>query len=275
KAPKKKRVAIVGGGPGGIQALQTLLDRGHDVTLYEKSGQLGGNVIGAAVPYFKIDVQDYLKWMRHTAAQCVKRGARIYLNLECTKDMLDKEGYDAVVIAVGAEPIVPRSIPGINKPHVAWAPDAELGNAPVGDNIVIVGAGQVGLEAALDFATDGKKVTVIEMMDQMTAMMKGGVSNGDFNEKLQEYKVGIKYDTALAEVKDDCVVVKDAKSGAVSEIPCDTVLLAMGIRPRLALVDELRHSCPETSVAIVGDCNNKAGTISEAVNQAFQACIHI
>ncbi|MBP5166711.1 MAG: FAD-dependent oxidoreductase, partial [Oscillospiraceae bacterium] len=216
----------------------------------------------------------YLKWMRHTAAQCVKRGARIYLNLECTKDMLDKEGYDAVVIAVGAEPIVPKRIPGIDKPHVSLAPDAELGNAPVGDNIVIVGAGQVGLEAALDFAKDGKKVTVIEMTDAMTAMMKGG-GNGDFNDKLREYNVVVKYDTALAEVKDDCVAVKDTKSGNISELPCDTVLLAMGIKPRLDVVDALRHSCPETSVAIVGDCNNKAGTIAEAVNQAFQACIHI
>lgn len=275
-AKVRKKVAIIGGGPGGVQALQTLLDRGHDVTLYEKSGEIGGNVIGAAVPYFKIDIQDYLKWMRHTVAQCRERGARILLNTEATKDLLDIEKYDAIVIAVGAEPIVPRSIPGINKPHVAWAPDAEMGNAKVGDNIVIVGAGQVGLEAAVDFAKDGKKVTVIEMMDAMTSMMKGGgVGNEDFNKKLREGNVEVKYETALGEVKDDCVVVKDAKTGAVSEIACDTVLLAMGIRPRLNVVDQLRHCCAETSVAIIGDCNNKAGTIAEAVNQAFQACLHI
>ena len=77
------------------------------------------------------------------------------------------------------------------------------------------------------------------------------------------------------EIKDDCVVAKNVKTGEVKEIKADTVLLAMGIKPRFDVVDALRHSCPETSVAIVGDCNNKAGTISEAVNQAFQACIHI
>ena len=276
KATKKKRVAIVGGGPGGIQALQTLLDRGHDVTLYEKSGQLGGNVIGAAVPPFKIDVQDYLKWMRHTAAQCVKRGARIYLNLECTKDILEKEGYDAVVIAVGAEPIIPSKIPGINKPHVAWAPDAELGKAKVGDEIVIIGAGQVGLEAAVDYAEQGKKVTVIEMLDQMTSMFKSRGSR-DLMKMMKEKNIQFDtfYETALQEIKDDCVVAKNVKTGEVKEIKADTVLLAMGIKPRFDVVDALRHSCPETSVAIVGDCNNKAGTISEAVNQAFQACIHI
>ena len=234
---------------------------------------LGGNVIGAAVPPFKVDVQNYLKWMRHTAAQCVERGAKILLNTEATKELLDLEKYDAIVIAVGADPIVPKSIPGITKPHVAWAPDAEEGKAKVGDNIVVVGAGQVGLEAAYDYSVLGKKVTVIEMKDLMTTMMARG--SRDLMGLIKDTDIDCRYEVALQEIKDDCVVIKDIKSGEISEIPCDTVLLAMGIRPRFDVVDSLRHCAPETSVAIVGDCNNKAGTIAEAVNQAFQACIHI
>ena len=275
KAPLKKRVAIAGGGPGGIQAMQTLLDRGHDVTLYEKTDHLGGNVIGAAAPPFKVDIQDYLKWMIHTAKQCEERGARILMNTPCTKEILDKENYDAVVIAVGGDPIVPENIPGIHKPHVVWAPDAELGNAPVGEEIVVIGAGQVGLEAAVDYAGQGKKITVIEMIDDPAKLMDS------FKQPLMKKKeedglqIDILYGTALQEVKDDCIVAKDIKSGELKEIKADTVLLAMGIRPNFELVDELRHSCAETSVAIVGDCNNKAGSISEAVNQAFQACLHI
>ena len=275
KAPLKKRVAIAGGGPGGIQAMQTLLDRGHDVTLYEKTDHLGGNVIGAAAPPFKVDIQDYLKWMIHTAKQCEERGARILMNTPCTKEILDKENYDAVVIAVGGDPIVPENSPGIHKPHVVWAPDAELGNYPVGEEIVIIGAGQVGLEAAVDYAGQGKKITVIEMIDDPAKLMDS------FKQPLMKKKeedglqIDILYGTALQEVKDDCIVAKDVKSGELKEIKADTVLLAMGIRPNFELVDELRHSCAETSVAIVGDCNNKAGSISEAVNQAFQACLHI
>ncbi|MBR2843535.1 MAG: FAD-dependent oxidoreductase [Lachnospiraceae bacterium] len=275
KAPVKKRVAIAGGGPGGIQAMQTLLDRGHDVTLYEKTDHLGGNVIGAAAPPFKVDIQDYLKWMVHTAKQCEERGARILMNTPCTKEILDKENYDAVVIAVGGDPIVPENIPGIHKPHVVWAPDAELGNAPVGEEIVVIGAGQVGLEAAVDYAGQGKKITVIEMIDDPAKLMDS------FKQPLMKKKeedglqIDILYGTALQEVKDDCIVAKDVKSGELKEIKADTVLLAMGIRPNFELVDELRHSCAETSVAIVGDCNNKADSISEAVNQAFQACLHI
>ena len=275
KAPVKKRVAIAGGGPGGIQAMQTLLDRGHDVTLYEKTDHLGGNVIGAAAPPFKVDIQDYLKWMIHTAKQCEERGARILMNTPCTKEILDKENYDAVVIAVGGDPIVPENIPGIHKPHVVWAPDAELGKAPAGEEIVIIGAGQVGLEAAVDYAGQGKKITVIEMIDDPAKLMDS------FKQPLMKKKeedglqIDILYGTALQEVNDDCIVAKDVKSGELKEIKADTVLLAMGIRPNFELVDELRHSCAETSVAIVGDCNNKAGSISEAVNQAFQACLHI
>jgi len=275
KAPVKKRVAIAGGGPGGIQAMQTLLDRGHDVTLYEKTDHLGGNVIGAAAPPFKVDIQDYLKWMVHTAKQCEERGARILMNTPCTKEILDKENYDAVVIAVGGEPIVPENIPGIHKPHVVWAPDAELGKVPAGEEIVIIGAGQVGLEAAVDYAGQGKKITVIEMIDDPAKLMDS------FKQPLMKKKeedglqIDILYVTALQEVKDDCIVAKDVKSGELKEIKADTVLLAMGIRPNFELVDELRHSCAETSVAIVGDCNDKAGSISEAVNQAFQACLHI
>ncbi len=275
KAPVKKRVAIAGGGPGGIQAMQTLLDRGHDVTLYEKTDHLGGNVICAAAPPFKVDIQDYLKWMVHTAKQCEERGARILMNTPCTKEILDKENYDAVVIAVGGDPIVPVNIPGIHKPHVVWAPDAELGNAPVGEEIVVIGAGQVGLEAAVDYAGQGKKITVIEMIDDPAKLMDS------FKQPLMKKKeedglqIDILYGTALQEVKDDCIVAKDVKSGELKEIKADTVLLAMGIRPNFELVDELRHSCAETSVAIVGDCNNKAGSISEAVNQAFQTCLHI
>ena len=275
KAPVKKRVAIVGGGPGGIQAMQTLLDRGHEVTLYEKTGELGGNVIGAAAPPFKVDAQDYLKWMRHTAEQCAARGAVIKMNTECTKEILDREGYDAVVIAVGGTPVIPERIPGIHKPHVVWAPDAELGKVPVGEELVVVGAGQVGLEAALDYAKLGKKVTVIEMMDEAAMSMQRGARYILKKKEEDNIAFDILCSTALEEVKDDCVVAKDVESGELKEIKADTVLLAMGIRPNLELVDELRHSCAETSVAIVGDCNNKAATISEAVNQAFQACLHI
>ncbi|MCL2125123.1 MAG: NAD(P)/FAD-dependent oxidoreductase [Oscillospiraceae bacterium] len=278
KAVAKKKVAVVGGGPAGIQAMETLLARGHDVTLYEKSGRLGGNVIGGAVPAFKADLRDYLTWLRHMAAQCAEKGARILLNTEATKDILELENYDAIIIAVGADPLIPASIPGIAKPNVIWAPDAEEDISKVGKKVVVVGGGGVGFEAALDFSDLGIDVALIEMLDEARGKMSLRVSAGNvYNELITIFakrEIPVKYGAALAEVKDRSVVVKDAASGELSEIPCDTVILAMGMKERWALVEELRRCAPESSVHIVGDCR-KVGTIAEAVNQAFQACIHV
>jgi 2,4-dienoyl-CoA reductase-like NADH-dependent reductase (Old Yellow Enzyme family)/thioredoxin reductase len=278
KAAVKKKVAVIGGGPGGLQAMETLLERGHDVTLYEKSGSLGGNVARAAHPHFKTDMQDYLTWLRHTAAQSVEKGARVLLNTEATKDILELESYDAIILAVGSDPIVPGSIPGIHKPNVLWAPDAEEDSSKVGKKVVVVGGGGVGFETALELVDLGKDVTLIEMLDEQRANSKLRESAGNvFHELLnifEERKIPVLYGTALAEVKDNGIVIKNMETGELSDFPCENVLLAIGMKERYALVDELRHCAPETSVHIVGDCR-KVGTIAEAVNQAFQASIHI
>ena len=281
KAQEKKKVAVIGGGPAGLQAMFTLIDRGHDVTLYEKSGQVGGNVIGAAAPPFKVDAKDYLTWLQYQAQKVQKSGAaKILLNTAATKEMLELEGYDAIILAVGSDPICPQSITGINKPHVQWAPDAEVmpGKKKVGNKIVVVGAGSVGLEAALDFAGEGKDVTVVELADPGTAMMnlyKGaGSGGGDILNKLKDKDATLLYNTGLQEVLDDKIIVKNVETGETSEIVADTVLLAMGMRPRFELVEELRHCCAETEVFIVGDAKS-VGNISTAVNPAFQAALHI
>ena len=277
KAPKKKRVAIVGGGPAGIQALQTLLDRGHDVTLYEKSGALGGNVINAAVPPFKQDVQDYLKWMRHTAQQCVQRGAKILLNTAATPDLLNKEHYDALILALGADPLIPN-VPGIHGDNVVWAPDAEAGRVSVGDTLTVIGGSAVGMEAALDFHRQGKKVTVIEMLAEGPAGAKLHASAGSGSAELKRIfgmeSIPVKYGHKLLEVKPDGILCEIVETGEQVFIPCDTVLLAVGLRPRTAETDSMRHCAPETSVFVVGD-GMKAASICEAVNDTFRVCLHI
>ena len=278
KATVKKKVAVVGGGPAGIQAMQTLMDRGHDVTLYEKTGRLGGNVVGGAVPSFKFDMKDYLKWLRHTAAKCASNGARILLNTEATKDLLDVENYDALIIAVGADPIIPDNIPGIDKSHVVWAPDAQEDFSKIGNKIVVVGGGGVGYEAALDCSDLGKDVMLIEMLDDMRARFNLRSSAGNAATELltifAKREIPVRNGTMLVEVKDDCIVTKNVATGELDEIECDCVLLAMGMKERWDVVDDLRHCTPESNVFFVGDCR-KVATITEAVNQAFQACIHI
>ena len=277
KAPKPKRIAVVGGGPAGITAMETLLDRGHQVTLYEKSDQLGGHVADAAVPPFKGDVADYLRWLRHTADQCRARGARILLNTAATPELLALEGYDGLVLALGAEPIVP-SLPGIEGPNVAWAPDAEAGKASVGERIAVIGGSAVGMEAALDFSLQGKEVFVAEMLDEAAAggrlHMSAGGGAAELKRLFREREIPVYYGKRLVEVKSDGILLEDAQSLEREFCPCDTVLLAVGLRPRTGEAEAMRRCAPETSVFVVGD-GKKAASICEAVNEAFQVCLHI
>jgi 2,4-dienoyl-CoA reductase-like NADH-dependent reductase (Old Yellow Enzyme family)/thioredoxin reductase len=275
KAPVKKKVAVVGGGPAGLYAMMALCDRGHDVTLYEKTDKLGGNVVPAAYAPFKIDCQDYLKWLLREVG---KYPANILMNTEATKELLDKEAYDAIIIAVGSKPIIPGKIPGISKPHVHWAPDAEMGKVPVGDKIVIVGGGAVGLEAAIDFKHMGKDVTVVEMLNtdkhHMALRQSSKHAGDEMLVMMEELNIPLHLNNRLEEVCDDKIVCRDLSTDKLVEYPCDTVLLALGMIPLTDIADSMRHCAAETEVFIVGDAK-AVGNISTATNGGFQAAIHI
>ena len=187
------------------------------------------------------------------------------------------EGYDAIIIANGSRPLVPN-LPGIHKPHVSWAPHAEMGKAPVGDKIVVIGAGAVGLEAAIEFVDKGKHVDVVEMADHDSNLGKlyasSGTSAKEFMSIIDQKQLPVHYGTKLLEITDDKVICQDVASGKTVEFEADTVLLAMGLVPLQKEAEELRHCAPETDVYIIGDCK-EIGTISGAVNGAFQAALHI
>ena len=278
KASEKKCVAVIGGGPGGIQAMMTLSDRGHSVTLYEKSAVLGGTVIYAAVPPFKRDCADYLKWLRYQAKKYSEtRDVKILMNTEATAEMLSACRYDAVIIATGAVPTVP-DVPGAGKKHVMWAPEAEMDKSFSGRNIAIIGAGSVGLEAAIDFAAQGRSVAVFARPDEQRNFSKlwnsAGPSAKELLAVIERENVPVYYSCALAEVLDDGIVVKNLVTGENESYAADSVLLASGMTPTRETADALRHCAPETEIFVIGDAV-RAATISEAVNEAFRICIHI
>jgi 2,4-dienoyl-CoA reductase-like NADH-dependent reductase (Old Yellow Enzyme family)/NADPH-dependent 2,4-dienoyl-CoA reductase/sulfur reductase-like enzyme len=274
KAQTKKKVGIVGGGPAGVYAMMAACGRGHDVVLFEEKDKLGGNLAGAAAPPFKTDMRDFVAWFEREAA---KYPADIRLGVKATKELIEKENFDALIIAVGAEPFVPQ-VKCIEKAHVHWAPDAELGHCEAGGTVAIIGAGSVGVEAALDFSSQGCKVELIEAAEPGLAMKNlmvgAGTSAPELMQILQTRGITPMYKTVLDEVKDGTIIVRNVLTGVTKELEADTVLLAAGMRPRFALVDELRHCVPETEVYIVGDAR-KVGNISSATNEGFGAALHI
>ena len=272
RADVTKRVAVIGGGPAGMQGFLTLCERGHDVTLYEKTDRLGGHAAtGSALP-FKQDMRDYLSYLLR---QVEKAPGRIIFNAEATSELLRMEAYDALIIAVGSEPFVP-AIPGIEKTHVYWAPEADTGAVTVGEKTVIVGAGAVGVESAIGLRRMGKDVRIIEMAPDLEHLSKsaGGAVALELTTLLEELKIPVESGCKLEEVADGKIVCRDIKSSKTIEFPADTVLLAVGMTSRSGLADSLRRCAPETEVFVVGDAA-EVGTIAGAVRSAFRASAYI
>jgi 2,4-dienoyl-CoA reductase-like NADH-dependent reductase (Old Yellow Enzyme family)/NADPH-dependent 2,4-dienoyl-CoA reductase/sulfur reductase-like enzyme len=272
-APVKKKVAVIGGGPAGITAMQTLLERGHDVTLYEKSGAVGGSIIKAALLPDKKDVGQYLDYLKNQADHMK---ARVLLNTEATPELVAKENYDAIIVAIGAEPVVPK-VPGIDRPIVRWAPDALSEGIDVGENVVIVGAGAIGIEYAIHYAGEGRSVTLVETLEEPT--IKGsvaGVLGGEYDlrQGLKNERITLRLSSSLKSVGERSVVITDVKAGAETELPASAVLLSVGMKPRFSEGQDFRTSAPATGVFLVGDCL-ETGEIRGAVRTAFDIASRI
>jgi 2,4-dienoyl-CoA reductase-like NADH-dependent reductase (Old Yellow Enzyme family)/thioredoxin reductase len=271
KADVRKKVAVIGGGPAGIQALLTLCERGHDVTLYEKTDRLGGHIVPGSTLPFKQDVRNYLHYL---VCQAQKAPARILMNTEATQELLDREKYEALIIAVGSSPLVP-TIPGISKPHVHWAPEADSGNVSIGDKTIIVGAGSVGLECAIGLKRSGKNVAIVEMGPDLSNLRaSAGGASMELTSLIEELAIPIHFNCKLEEITDSAVVCRDTKSLKKVELPADTVLSAVGMISRSEVAESLRRCAPETEVFVVGDAA-KVGTIATAVMSGFRAAAYI
>ena len=263
----KKTVAVVGAGPAGLQAALTLTERGHDVVLFEESGRLGGNLVAAAAMDLKTDMKDYLIWL---VRQAEARLHDIRLNTRATADVIRALNPDALIIAAGARPFVP-DVPGVELPHVRWAADADMGRCAVGgDNLVLIGAGSLGLESAVTQTGGGKKVTVLELRD---AIPMGGDA-GELLTLLRERGTPVLTGRRVTAILPDRVVCIVEATGALEEHPCDTVLISAGLVSRRDVVEELRHLLPETEVSIVGDAKQPR-SLGDAVHDGFNAALNI
>ena len=259
-AKKIKNIAVIGGGIGGMESALVLAKRGHKVTLYEKTDELGGVFIAAAAPSFKEKDRDLITWYKRELTKYPN--ITVKLNSE-VKDLSECQA-DEVIIATGTTANrIP--VPGIDKGIQAI--DFLRGRKEVGDNVTIIGGGLTGCEIAYELYLQGKHPTIVEMMDDLIVTPGICLANTSFlRDFFEANKVPVHLETKLAEVHDDGVTVID-KSGMKFKIAADNVILCTGYRSA-PLAEKDKH------VHIVGDAN-KVGNLRSVIWGAWDICMKL
>jgi len=287
EAAVKKKILVVGGGLGGMEAARVSALRGHTVELYEKTGSLGGVFVAAAAPDFKDDDKRLLAWY---SKQMADLGIQIRLNSEAGPDQIKDGNYDEVFIATGATERR-LDLPGLDESNSSYAIEAfQRGTVP-GRNIVVIGGGLTGCEIAYDLARQGKQVTILEMTD--TILNVPGLSAANYNmlvELLEYHQVRVLtaavlkgYQDGQAEViktvknfpnvagraKLSCAVGPEGRADRL-RLPADHFVISIGYRPE----DRLFHQLDRPGLHLIGDARTPANVMS-AVWQAYEAAMNI
>ncbi|MGD9162000.1 MAG: FAD-dependent oxidoreductase [Desulfobacteraceae bacterium] len=267
---KVKDVAVIGGGPSGMQAARTAAERGHRVTLYEKSEKLGGMLNVASAGKLKTDLRAYLDWaVRQTENN---PGITLKLGAPATYDIIKAQKPDAVIIAVGANILIPP-IPGIDGKNSLWAGDVESGKVEVGEKVIIAGGGLTGLETALSLSKEGKSVTVIEMLPFDRVIMSAPVVNMvALSMLMREYHIKYLAETKLLEVKEDSVRV-EGPHGKEEWMACDNLIHALGMYPNKAEASLFKDIADE--VYFTGDCAASRGNLWTATSSAHYIALEL
>lgn len=264
-AAQKKKIAVLGGGPAGLEAARVAALRGHDVTLFEKTTTLGGQLNIACVPPRKEEMRRAAQDLIHAVCSA---GVHLCMGQTRTAEQLKDAGFDAVINAVGAHSAAPR-IPGIDSVNVADAWKVLAGEQQVYGTVAVIGGGMVGCETAEYLAARGCKVSVIEMMDKIAA----GESTTILPTLLENYKTyGVEQYPShkVKEFRMDAVVCEN-KDGAEVTIPCDYIVLAMGARSNE--FDAAALEAAGIPVYSIGDAVGKAADISNAIRTGYDtAC---
>ena len=264
-AAQKKKIAVLGGGPAGLEAARVAALRGHDVTLFEKTTTLGGQLNIACVPPRKEEMRRAAQDLIHAVCNA---GVHLCMGQTRTAEQLKDAGFEAVINAVGAHSAAPR-IPGIDSVNVADAWKVLAGEQQVYGTVAVIGGGMVGCETAEYLAARGCKVSVIEMMDKIAA----GESVTILPTLLENYKTyGVEQYPShkVKEFRMDAVVCEN-KDGAEVTIPCDYIVLAMGARSNE--FDAAALEAAGIPVYSIGDAAGKAADISNAIRTGYDtAC---
>jgi 2,4-dienoyl-CoA reductase-like NADH-dependent reductase (Old Yellow Enzyme family)/thioredoxin reductase len=262
----KKKIAVIGSGPAGMEAALIASGNGHDVTLYEKEAELGGLLRRISNISHKWPHKNFMNFMIRKIGES---SVKVLLNTEATQDMLAKEGYDVILAAMGASPMVPP-IPGVDGGNVLTGVSV-LGNEEVvkGD-VVIIGGGEVGVDTGLHLAELGHKVTVIEMENILartavpihfySVLMDICNAEKNFNSVLNARCTGIYPDKVTYADPD----------GNEHEIKADTVVLCAGMKPKHE--EALKLNVTGVRLSLIGDCY-RASDIQRAMRSAYGTAV--
>ena len=263
-----KRVAIIGGGPAGMRCAMYLQDRGHIPTIFEASEALGGAIKHADYADFKWTLRDFNHFLIH---QMRKRGIDVRLNTPATPEMISAEGFDVVISALGAVSAKPP-IPGLDEGTFTFAPETFYHPETVGKNVVIIGGGEVGVEAGINLAQKGHKVTVLEMRSRLAADSTAIHYYSMFQEAWEKEPnfTGIT-SAKVTRVADGKVYYLD-NQGVEHGLAADSVVVSAGMKPLKDEALSFYGSAPE--FYMIGDCK-KPATIQQAMRAAYSVAHRI
>lgn len=259
-AVERKKVMVIGGGPAGMEVARIASDRGHAVTLYERGEQLGGILKVGCVGRGKEQIEEF---RRYLANEMERTGVHVRLKTPADTSVVDAEQPDVVIVATGSRPRT-LDIPGIDLPHVVGAEDALAGNVAIGQRVLVIGGGMVGLEVAEHLAGQGKAVRLVEIRDSLAADLP------PLNQP------GIVYNTRMAGVvtyvntypeeitREGVHVVVE---GHPEFFEADTVVVSVGREPDDTLARSLEGTAPELHV--IGDASGTAW-IRQCIDQAYR-----
>ena len=258
-AKKPKKIAVIGGGIGGMETAIVLAKRGHNVTLYEKDSKLGGIFIAAAAPSFKEKDRDLIRWYER---EITRYPIEVKLNTE-VKELASLDAEE-VIIATGA---TARKILVKGAEYAMDATEYLLGTKAVGENVTIIGGGLTGCEIAYDLYLQGKKPTIVEMKDDLIAVKGICLANTSFlRDFFATNKVPVYLETKLGEVLEDGIIAID-KTGNSFKINADSVILSVGYNPA-PLAPKGKH------VHIVGDAK-KVGNLRTVIWNAWDVAMKL
>jgi len=262
-AKDAKKVLIVGGGPAGMQAAITASERGHDVTLVECGEKLGGYLNFVENDSFKHDLHNFLKYLIRTVT---RSNAKIILNTAVSDELIEKICPDNIIVATGSEPVVPNIV-GIEKAR--HAADVYFDGCDTGDNVTIIGGGLIGVETGVHLAKLGKKVTVLELYDDIArdayALHKFSTLSA-----VEKYGINVLTGAKALEITDSGV--KYSKDGETLEVKADTVLYAVGMRP---CDTEYFNLCGKAPFVVLAGDAKTPGKVDGAVHGGFFAAMDI